>query len=85
MAISAAASRPAVALSQTLSAALTRSAIFLVVTINPGDENRAPVLSLCADLPGLLRAVGFRALEGALSCIMGFGSNAWDRLHSRSH
>ena len=80
MAISAAASTPAVALSQTVSSPLTRAAIFLVVTINPGDENRAPVLSLCADLSGLLRAVGFRALESSLSCIMGFGSDAWDRL-----
>ena len=80
MAIGSAASTPAVALSQTVSSPLTRAAIFLVATINPGDENRAPVLSLCADLPGLLRAVGFRALEDSLSCIMGFSSDAWDRL-----
>ena len=73
-------STPATALSQSVSSPLTRAAIFLVVTINPGDENRAPVLALCADLSGLLRAVGFRALEGSLSCIMGFGSDAWDRL-----
>jgi len=78
--ISALASAPAVAVSQTVSAPLTRAAIFLVVTINPGDENRAPVLSLCADISALLRAVGFRSLEDGLSCIMGFGSDAWDRL-----
>jgi porphyrinogen peroxidase len=66
--------------SQLVSSPLTKSAIFLVVTINPGDENRASVLSLCADLSGLVRAVGFRSLEGTLSCIMGFGSAAWDRL-----
>ena len=78
--ISAQASAPAVAVSQPVSAPLTSAAIFLVVTINPGDENRASVLSLCADLSGLLRAVGFRVLEGGLSCIMGFGSDAWDRL-----
>ncbi len=65
---------------QPISSPLTKAAIFLVVTINPGDENRAAVLSLCADLAALLRAVGFRALEGSLSCIMGFGSDAWDRL-----
>jgi putative iron-dependent peroxidase len=68
------------AVSQVVSSPLTRSAIFLVVTINPGDENRAAVLSLCADLSGLVRAVGFRDLEGAGSCIMGIGSDAWDRL-----
>lgn len=36
--------------------------------------------SLCGDLSALLRAVGFRDLEGALSCVMAFGSEAWDRL-----
>jgi putative iron-dependent peroxidase len=75
----ASASAPA-ATSQPVSAPLTRAAIFLIVTINPGDENRATILSLCADLGALLRAVGFREPEGILSCIMGFGSDAWDRL-----
>jgi len=70
----------ALTLPQLVSSPLTKSAIFLVVTINPGDEHRAAVLSLCADLSALLRAVGFRAPDGALSCIMGFGSDAWDRL-----
>ena len=78
--ISTQASARAAAVSQPVSAPLTRTAIFLVLTINPGDENRARVLSLCAELSALLRAVGFRDLEGALSCIMGFGSDAWDRL-----
>jgi porphyrinogen peroxidase len=66
--------------SQPVSLPLTRAAIFLVLTINPSEENRATVLSLCADLSGLLRAVGFRDLDSALSCIMGVGSGAWDRL-----
>src|SRR6202166_3478513 len=66
--------------SQPVSLPLTRAAIFLVVTIEPSDENRAAVLSLCADLSALLRSVGFRDLDVALSCIMGFGSGAWDRL-----
>ena len=70
----------ALALPQLVSSPLTKAAIFLVVTINPGDESRAAVLSLCADLSGLLRAVGFRQLDGTLSCIMGIGSDAWDRL-----
>ena len=59
---------------------LTRAAIFVVVTINPGAACRAAVRSLCADLAALLRAVGFRDLEGQLSCVMGFGADAWDRL-----
>ena len=66
--------------SQPVSSPLTRAAIFLVVTIETSYENRAAVLSLCADLSALLRAVGFRDLDSGLSCIMGFGSGAWDRL-----
>ncbi len=68
------------AVPQSVVARLTRAAIFLVVTINPGEANGAAVRSLCGDLAPLLRAVGFRDLEGSLSCVTGFGSDAWDRL-----
>jgi porphyrinogen peroxidase len=68
------------ALAQPVSAPLTRAAIFLVVTLNPGPENRAAVRSFCGDLAALVRAVEFRDLEAGLSCVMGFGSDAWDRL-----
>ena len=68
------------AVSQPISAPLTRAAIFLVVTINPGLEHRTAVRSFCADLPSLIRAVEFRDLEAALSCVMGIGSGAWDRV-----
>jgi putative iron-dependent peroxidase len=78
--ISAPASASEQAESQLVSSPLTRSAIFLVATINDGDENRDAILSFCADLSGLVRAVGFRDIESAMSCIMGIGSNAWDRL-----
>jgi putative iron-dependent peroxidase len=77
--ISAPASTPE-AVPQLVSSPLTHSAIFLVVTISPGDEDRATVLSFCPDLSGLVRAVGFRDPESAVSCIMGVGSEAWDRL-----
>jgi putative iron-dependent peroxidase len=60
--------------------ALTRAAIFLVVTINPGSAACATVRSFCGDLAALLRAVGFRDIEANLSCVMGIGSEAWDRL-----
>jgi len=59
---------------------LTRAAIFLVVTVNAGNDNTATVQSLCADLAALLRAIGFREPAQNLSCIMGFSSAAWDRL-----
>jgi porphyrinogen peroxidase len=59
---------------------LTRAAIFVVATINPGATSRAAIRTFCGDLPGLVRAVGFRDIEGNLSCVMGIGSDAWDRL-----
>jgi len=67
-------------LAQQVAAALTRAAIFLVATLNPGTDSRATLRSFCGDLAALFRAVEFRDLEGGLSCVMGFGSDAWDRL-----
>jgi putative iron-dependent peroxidase len=65
---------------QPVAAPLTRAAIFLVVTVNPGFDNRATLRSFCGDLAALVRAVEFRDLEAGLSCVVGFGSDAWDRL-----
>ncbi|HEX3995698.1 MAG TPA: Dyp-type peroxidase [Acetobacteraceae bacterium] len=65
---------------QPVAASLTPAAMFLVVTVNEGANSVAAVQSLCADLSGLLRAVGFRDLGGKLSCILGIGSDLWDRL-----
>jgi porphyrinogen peroxidase len=67
-------------LPQPVTASLTRAALFLVVTVKPGIDQRRSVRSLCGDLASLLRAVGFRAPDGHLSCVMGIGSEAWDRL-----
>src|SRR5580693_562270 len=65
---------------QAVAAPLTRAAIFLVVILNSEPENRATIRSFCGDIAALLRAVGFRDLEGELSCVVGFGSDAWDQL-----
>jgi len=73
-----AAGRPSVA--QAVAAPLTRAAIFVVATLNPGPENRASLRSFCGDLAALVRAVEFRDLEAGVSCVMGFGSDAWSRL-----
>jgi len=66
--------------SQPVAGSLTRAAIFLVVALKPGADNRATIRSFCPDLAALLRAVEFRDIEAGLSCVMGFGSEAWDRL-----
>src|SRR5262245_21146366 len=68
------------AVPQPVAAPLSRAAIFLVVTINPGPDHRATLRSFCGDLSSLFRAVEFRDLEAGLSCVVGFGSEAWDRL-----
>ena len=68
---------------QPVATSLTRAAIFLVVTVNRGTVNRTAIRSLCADFAALVRSVGFRELEGSLSCVVGFGSEAWDDLFGR--
>ena len=68
---------------QPVATPLTRAAIFLVVTINPGAGNRAIIRTFCTDLSALVRSVGFREQEGTLSCVVGFGSDAWDRLFGK--
>ncbi len=67
-------------LAQPVAAPLSRAAIFLVVTLKPEPQARASVRSFCGDLSGIFRAVEMRDLEAGLSCIMGIGSDAWDRL-----
>ena len=67
-------------LAQPVATPLTRAAIFLVVSLNAGMEARSTIRSFCPDLASILRAVEFRDIEGGLSCVMGIGSEAWDRL-----
>lgn len=69
---------------QPILAPLTSTAIFLVACIKPDRDSGATVRSLCADLPGIFRAVDFRRIEGGLSCIAGFGSEVWERLFGKS-
>ncbi|MFJ4835970.1 Dyp-type peroxidase [Streptomyces sp. NPDC088747] len=57
-----------------------RATVFLVLTVTPGREDT--VRDLLEDLSGLRRSVGFRAPGDRLACIVGFGSDAWDRLFS---
>ena len=64
---------------QPVVAKLTSAAIFLVVTLNPEPQHEVAVRTLCGDLSSLLRGAGFREPDGRLSCVMGFGSDAWDR------
>jgi porphyrinogen peroxidase len=67
-------------LPQAVLAPLTRAAIFLVVCIKPDRESYSTIRSFCGDLAGLIRAVEFRDIEAGLTCVAGFGSDAWNRL-----
>jgi len=65
---------------QTVNAPLSKAAVFLVVTVDPAEDAFAAVREVIADIGGLVRAVGFRDLGAQLSCIVGIGRAAWDRL-----
>lgn len=65
---------------QPVAARLTHAAIFLVVTLQPDGRSGEAVRALCGDMASLLRAIGFRNPDRRLSCVMGFGSDAWDKL-----
>ena len=63
---------------QPVLARLTVAAIFLVVTVH--DDAEDDVRDLLSDVSGLVRSVGFRNLDGELTCVVGIGSALWDRL-----
>jgi porphyrinogen peroxidase len=69
-----------IVLPQTVVGPLTRAAIFLVVCIRPEHDCRAALRSFVADLGGIIRAVEFRDVEAGLTCVVGFGSDAWDKI-----
>jgi putative iron-dependent peroxidase len=56
----------------------TEAAIFLVLTVDPGAEDR--LREVLADVSGIRRSVGFRVLEAGLTCVAGIGSELWDRV-----
>ena len=64
---------------QSIIAPLSRAAIFLVLSIDSAPEAILRVRRVIADIGGLVRAVGFRDLQGRLSCNVAIGSAAWDR------
>lgn len=65
---------------QAVVAPVTRSAIFMVATLAADDSGLDTVRAWCADVAALVRSVGKRVPTGNLSCVCGFGSEAWDRL-----
>jgi len=64
---------------QNIIAPLSRAAVFLVLSIGGAPTDIQRVRGLIADIGGLVRTVGFRDLQGRLSCNVAIGSAAWDR------
>ncbi|MEU6660097.1 Dyp-type peroxidase [Streptomyces sp. NPDC046821] len=56
----------------------TTAAVFLVMTVVPGAEQR--VRDELGGLNGLVRSVAFRSPDSVLTCVAGIGSRVWDQL-----
>lgn len=65
---------------QAIDAPLSRAAIFLTLTVDDGDEALSDARNLMGGIGDLVKSVGFRDLDAKLSCIIGIGSDLWDRL-----
>jgi putative iron-dependent peroxidase len=63
---------------QAILMAPVEAAIFLVLRVEEGAED--DVRELLQDVGGLIRSVGFRIPDGSLGCVVGLGSELWDRL-----
>jgi putative iron-dependent peroxidase len=59
---------------------LTQAAVFLTLTIDAGGEDR--VRDVFDDLGAAVRTVAFRAPDDGLACVVGIGSDLWDRMFS---
>ncbi|MGP1248665.1 Dyp-type peroxidase [Serratia sp. CY33802] len=67
-------------LPQAVFTPVTRHAIFIVATLSPVPAHLAAVRAWCGDIAAVVRSVGKRAPAGNLTCVCGFGSEAWDTL-----
>ena len=59
---------------QSVEAPLSRSAVFLVMAAGAGDAALAGVRETLGTVGDLVKNVGFRDLNGRLSCVVGIGS-----------
>jgi porphyrinogen peroxidase len=65
---------------QDVATPLTRSAAFLVLTINDGDEAMQTARSVVAGTEDLVKDVRIRSAENFFSCNVGIGHRVWDGL-----
>lgn len=65
---------------QSVEAPLSRSAIFLTLTVAQGAAALKDIRATLGAIDDLIKTAGFRDLDGRLSCIVAIGSSLWDRL-----
>ena len=65
---------------QQVDSPLTRSAIFLVLTITDRDDAVEAVKGVIGGIEDLVKTVGFRDLPAQLSCTVGIGAGVWSQL-----
>src|SRR5262249_326213 len=65
---------------QSVDAPLTRSAVFLVLTVADNPDAAAMVRSTLATAADISKNVAIRDLGGSLSCTVGIGSRVWDSI-----
>ena len=68
--------------SQSIDAPLSRAAVFLTLTVAEGREALQTIADVLDGLDDLIKTVGFRDLNGRLSCITALGSELWDRFQT---
>lgn len=64
---------------QAIDAPLTRSAIFLVLTVNDGRDTLEKARDVLSGMEDLVKTVHFRKPENRLSCVTAIGSLLWER------
>lgn len=65
---------------QSVDAPLSRAAVFLVLEVREGEAALAQIRDVLGAVGDLVKNVGFRDLNGRLSCVVGIGATLWDRL-----
>ena len=55
-------------------------AIFMIFGLQDGHEALTKIKDLCADFSAVARSMRTRLPDSAISCVMGFGAEAWGRL-----
>jgi porphyrinogen peroxidase len=63
---------------QSVNLPLSRSAVFLTVRLADYEDAAVRARDVLGTVGQLVRSVGFRDLDGMLSCVAAIGSDAWD-------